>query len=80
MGVALGADHMTRRRHLPGPQPWQRVGEVAAGLTKETGRAAIAHWLNRASEGDADAFQQADQIRQRLGLTWNDLLNVRTAA
>ena len=66
---------MTGRPTYPtAPPPWRSIGEVAAELIEEAGRAAIAQCLERASEGDRDAFQQADQIRQRLGLTWDDLL------
>ena len=56
------------------PPPWRAVGEVAAKLTESAGQATIAQCLERASEGDCDAFDQADQIRRRLGLTWENML------
>ena len=56
------------------PAQWRPVGEVAAGLTDAAGRAVIVRLLKQAGQGDARAFQEADQIRQCLGLTWDDLL------
>ena len=58
--------------------------EVAPRVVESTARRAIAHWLNRAAQtqdGDAtEAFQQADAIRQKLGLDWQDLIDERMAA
>ncbi len=67
----------TNRLTLP---PWRSIGEVAAELTAAAGRATIARLLQCASQGDADAFEQADRIRQRLSLSWSDLVDERRAA
>ena len=69
-----------RPKFQTAPAPWRSVGEVAAELTGATGRVAIIRLLERAGQGDADAFQQADQIRQYLGLEWPDLIEVKRAA
>ena len=65
---------MSSHQHHQAPPPWRSIGEVAGDLTESMGRAAIAQCLERASEGDRDALDQANQIRQRLGLTWDDML------
>ena len=72
---------MTGRPTYPtAPPPWRVVGQVLASVTNSSGRAAIARLLQRASQGDRDAFEGADQIRQRLGLEWADLIEQRKAA
>ena len=67
---------MTGRPTYPtAPPPWRSVGQALASVIDSSGpRATIARLLERANQGDRGAFQQADQIRQRLGLTWDDLL------
>ncbi len=58
--------------------------EVAPKVIEDVGRRAIGDWLDRASEGHgvvaANAFRQADSIRRKLGLAWNDLIQERRAA
>ncbi len=53
--------------------------EVAPHVVESAARRAIACWLDRAAQtqdGDAtEAFQQANAIRQKLGLEWHDLIN-----
>ncbi len=65
---------MSSYQHHQAPPPWRSIGEVAGDMTEITGRAVIAQCLERASEGNRDALDQADQIRQRLGLSWDDML------
>ena len=72
---------MTSRPTYPtAPPPWRVVGQVLASVTDSSGRAAIARLRRCASQGDGHAFQQADQIRQRLGLAWDDLIEECKAA
>ena len=58
--------------------------EIGPQAVEDLGRRAIGDWLNRASEGHgvvaAEAFRQADLIRRKLGLAWDDLLDGRRAA
>ena len=60
------------------------VGNAAAEAIERIGRIAITNWLSKASKGrgreTAHAFRQADHIRRRLGLRWNDLVDERSAA
>jgi hypothetical protein len=63
----------------------QHLGrEVAPRIVEDVGRRAIGHWLARASGARgtpaAEAFRQADAIRERLGLEWDDLIEERSAA
>ncbi len=67
---------------LPG---FEHLGrEVAPRVAEGAGRRAIARWLDKAAqthnEQAAEAFQQANAIRQKLGLDWHDLINERRAA
>ena len=64
---------------------FQHLGrEVAPKVVEDVGRRAIGHWLDKASETHgavaAEAFRQADQIRKKLGLAWEDLIEQRSAA
>ena len=64
---------------------FQHLGrEVAPQVVKDLGNRAIAHWLDKASEAHgavaAEAFRQADSIRRKLGLGWEDLIQERRAA
>ncbi len=64
---------------------FQHLGrEVVPRVLEETGRRAIGAWLNRASKGHgavaANAFRQADAIRRKLGLAWEELIHERRAA
>ncbi len=58
--------------------------EVTPKVFEDVGRRAIARWLNRAAQMQGrkafEAFKQADSIRERLGLAWNDLIRERRAA
>ncbi len=62
------------------PPPWRPVGEVVDELTDAAGRVAIVRLLQCASNGDAQAFREADVIRRRLDLEWADLIEERKAA
>ena len=61
---------------LPGFRHLDR--EIGPQAAEDVGRRAIGNWLDRASEGHgavaANAFNQADRIRKKLGLGWNDLI------
>ncbi len=66
-------------------QGFQHLGrEVIPQVVEDVGRRAIGRWLDKASEGHgvvaANAFRQADSIRRKLGLAWNDLIQERRAA
>lgn len=58
--------------------------EVAPRVVEDAGRRAIGRWLDTASGSHgavaAEAFRQADAIRERLGLEWLDLIEERSAA
>ena len=71
---------MSSHRHHQVPPPWRAVGQVLASVTDSSGRAAITRLLQRASQGDRDAFKSADQIRQMLDLEWTDLIEEHKAA
>lgn len=57
--------------------------EVTPQAVKDVGRRAIGRWLDRASRTHgapaAEAFKQADSIRRKLGLAWDDLIEQRWA-
>ncbi len=64
---------------------FQHLGcDVAPRVVEDVGRRAIGRWLDRASgtHGDvtAEAFKQADAIRRKMGLAWEDLIDQRSAA
>ena len=67
---------------LPGFRHLER--EIGPQAVEDVGRRAIGDWLDRASEGHgavaAEAFRQADSIRRKLGLAWDDLIDGRRAA
>ncbi len=58
--------------------------EVAPRILDDVGRRAIRYWLRRASKTQngqaAEAFRQADLIRQKFGWTWKSLIDRRVAA
>ena len=58
--------------------------EIGPQAVEDAGRRAIGDWLDRASKGHgtaaARAFSEADAIRRKLGLAWEDLINQRSAA
>ncbi len=58
--------------------------EVTPQTVQDAGRRAIGRWLDKASEAHgapaAEAFRQADSIRRKLGLGWEDLIEHRSAA
>ena len=63
----------------------QHLGrEVAPQVVEDVGRRAIGQWLDRASKAHgavaAEAFRQADSIRRKMGLAWEDLIQERSAA
>ena len=63
----------------------QHLGrEVMPKVLEETGRRAIARWLDQAAQTQGrrafEAFRHANNIRQRLGLAWTDLIDHRSAA
>ena len=66
-------------------QGFQHLGrEVIPQVVENVGRRAIGRWLDKASEAHdapaAEAFRQADAIRQKMGLGWEDLIGHRSAA
>ena len=72
---------MVRRPTCPtAPPPRRAGGQALASVTDSSGRPAIAGLLQHASNGDAQAFGEADVIRRRLGLAWGALIDGRRAA
>ncbi len=66
-------------------QGFQHLGrEVIPQVVEDVGRRAIKRWLDKASEAHgapaAEAFQEADAIRLKMGLAWEDLIKQRGAA
>ncbi len=57
--------------------------EAAPRVVENVGRRAIGRWLDKASETHgavaAEAFRQADLIRRKLDLAWDDLIQERRA-
>jgi hypothetical protein len=68
--------------HLPDLQ--HLASEIAPKVVEDVGRRAIGRWLAIASRTHgavaAEAFREADAIRERLGLEWGGLLEERSAA
>ena len=58
--------------------------EVVPQVVEDVGRRAIGRWLDKASEAHgavaAEAFRQADSIRRKLGLGWEDLIKQGSTA
>ena len=58
--------------------------EVVPQVVEDAGRRAIGRWLDKASGTHgavaAEAFRQADAIRRKLALAWEDLIEQRSAA
>ena len=58
--------------------------ELDPQVVEDVARRAIGRWLDRASgtrgTPAAEAFREADAIRARLGLEWEDLIGQRAAA
>lgn len=58
--------------------------EVAPRIVEDAGRRAIGRWLAIASRAHgvtaAEAFQEADAIRLKMGLAWEDLIQEQQAA
>ena len=81
-----GRNPQFRRRWSEPPHvdDFQAVGEVAATVTDDTGRRAIAHHLAQAAALQGQeakvAFEIADSIRSMMGLTWNEVVARRVAA
>ena len=79
--------HFRRRWHddplqLPDLQHLGR--EVAPKVVEDVGRRAISRWLDKASKAHGpvatEAFKEADAIRLKMGLAWEDLIEERSAA
>ena len=58
--------------------------EVAPQAVEGVARRAIGRWLDKASRAHgapaAEAFREADAIRERLGLDWGELIDATGAA
>ena len=67
---------------LPGFRHLDR--EIGPQAVEELSRKTIGAWLNKASNGHGavatNAFRQADLIRRKMGLAWEDLIDQRSAA
>ena len=75
-----------RRRWSEPPRvdSFKSIGVVAATVAENTGRQAIAHHLTQAAALQGPeatvAFEIADNIRSMMGLTWDEVVGLRTAA
>ncbi len=62
----------------------QRVGPIAKAKAEDIGRRAISHHLAQAADLDGAepeaAFEIADNIRASMGLTWAEVIGLRSAA
>ncbi len=62
----------------------QHVGPIAKAKTDDLGRQAISHHLAQAAELEGPeaevAFEIADNIRASMGLTWAEVIGLRSAA
>lgn len=62
----------------------QHVGRVAKAAAEDIGRQAISHHLAQAANLDGleaeVAFEIADNIRASMGLTWAEVIGLRSAA
>ena len=62
----------------------QHVGEVAQAVAEDIGRQAITHHLAQAADLEGSeaevAFEIADNIRASMGLTWAEVIGLRSAA
>ena len=62
---------------------WQHVGGVADDVVRAIGLRVIVRRLAEAAEGDdgeaLTKFREADQIRHRLGLRWDQVFASETA-
>ena len=63
----------------------QHLGrEVTPKVFQVVGRRAIARWLDQAAQTNGTAatkaFSEADAIRRKMGLAWEDLIEQRSAA
>ncbi len=64
---------------------FQHLGrEIMPKMVDEIGRRAIARWLDQAAQAQGatatKAFSEADAIRRKMGLAWEDLIGQRSAA
>jgi hypothetical protein len=55
------------------------LGEVAAEISGDVGRAALHHWLNLAAQADGEereaALQIAQEIVEMIGVPWADVMS-----
>ena len=62
----------------------QHVGGVAQAVAEDIGRQAISHHLAQAADLEGPeaeaAFEIADNIRASMGLTWAEVIGLRSAA
>ena len=62
----------------------QHVGKVAEAVADDIGRQAISHHLAQAADLEGPeaeaAFEIADNIRASMGLTWAEVIGLRSAA
>ena len=68
-------------RHVRGGDgDWRHVGGVADGVVRRIGLRVIVRCLADAAEGDDGEalarFREADQIRRRLGVSWDQVVTI----
>ncbi len=61
----------------------RRIGEVTNKVVDDVGRRTITYWLTRATTSDGAervaAIETAEKIRQKMGLTWDNLIGQEAA-
>ena len=61
----------------------RHIGEVTNKVVDDVGRRTITYWLTRATTSDGAervaAIETAEKIRQKMGLTWDNLIGRRAA-
>ena len=76
----LGEPGFEDRQPDHGPR---RIGEVTNKVVDDVGRRTITYWLTRATTSDGAervaAIETAEKIRQKMGLTWDNLIGQEAA-
>ena len=73
-----------RRSTPPDHGGFKSIGALAGQIVDATGRRAIGYWLSEAATAEGQdreaAFKVADDLRERMQLSWGDLMNGQDAA
>ena len=73
-----------RRSRPPDHGGFRPIGGIARQVVDDIGRRSIAHWLAKAAAAEGEdreaAFKVADDLRQKMQVSWGDLVNGGKAA